>query len=128
MGKGLFAHGRSIIERGGLEPVFRKGNLITTYDAERITLSELKARYGNQTAPYALAGHGNGVHDAACHRGMGSLANDPRGTGRRSNARLVVGRNGGSLRATRSVFSGDEILVSYGREYWRGHDTMTAAA
>ena len=118
-GKGLFAHGRTEDEKNRTTPVFRTGNLIAQYDAEIISESILKMRYGNKTAPYGLKGYGRDKFlDAACHRGVGSLANDPRGSGQRANARLVVGKNGASLRATKALYSGDEILVSYGKEYW----------
>jgi len=70
-----------------------------------------------------------GVDAARTNTALGRWANDPRGgkdaRGRplRANARLVVDRRRrqGKLKASRTIQPGDEILVSYGRDYWRVH-------
>lgn len=43
--------------------------------------------------------------------------NDARNTGMRNNARLL---KSGRVIATRAVAPGDEILMPYGSDYWRG--------
>ena len=53
-------------------------------------------------------------------RDMGRWANDPRGSGRRANARFSYNARTGvaRLRAMRKLHKGEEVLVNYGREYW----------
>lgn len=123
-GKGLFAYGKDRKQREtGSPAVFKKNDVIAEYAGELISREELARRYNNVTAPYTLASAQKGKYiDAACKRGLGSLANDPRGTGLQANARLSVGRNGGNLKATKNIYHGQEILTSYGRDYWRNHD------
>ena len=70
-----------------------------------------------------------GVDAARTNTALGRWSNDPRGgkdaRGRRlrPNARLVVDRRNkqGKLKASRKIHPGDEIYVSYGRDYWRTH-------
>lgn len=105
--------------------VFEVNDLIAKYQSELISKEEHDQRYYKTHGPYVLdnrfsKGGGDVYYDAACVRGLGSIANDPRGTGFKANARLVVGKNGASLRALRSIFDGEEILASYGKGYWKG--------
>ena len=52
---------------------------------------------------------------SASNASAARFANDARGTDKRNNARY----RGFNIAATRTVRPGDEILVPYGREYWR---------
>jgi len=104
--------------------VFEKGDTVGVYDAEPVTNVELTRRYGNMTAPYGIESSARGwSFDAAGVRVAVSLANDPRGSGCRSNTRFTY-THPPRLVATRCIRHGQEILVSYGREYWRGHGKL----
>ena len=114
-GKGLFAQ---LPGRGeGRRLVFGPNAYICEYGGERITKTNLNARYGDYTAPYALFVRGpRGGHylNAACKRGVGAMANHAEAA--RANAKLSQARRG-ALVATKPIYNGDEILVDYGDEY-----------
>lgn len=110
-GKGLF-----VFKPGSVPDaiVFHQNDRITHYDGERIG-AEVHQRYpGDITAPYALM-----TENAACKRGVGSLANHaPAGNGPgHANARYSQYRGRGQLRATRDIRNGEEVLVNYGPQY-----------
>ena len=123
-GKGLYAWDKNA------PIVFRKDSKILPYNpSDMITWQQNDARYpGDLTAPYGSTRHDldlavpalNRVWDAACDRIATSLVNDPRGTGKRANAKFVDPTAGGPsyLRASRNIRHGQEILVSYGPNYW----------
>jgi len=64
-------------------------------------------------------------------RGGASFANDGRGP--RNNAKFVLqhdksqGRDRVFLKATRDIYDGEEVLVSYGRTYWQVHSTSPSS-
>lgn len=144
VGQGLFAAAPSsatVAIKTRKEPLFPSGELVVPYEpAELLSQAELDSRYDygpwNVTGPYALSFDAPGknqknIMDAACVRSAGSLVNDPRGRHAQSGKKLVPNvrfweskgrRHQGHvwLRATRPIYAGDEILVSYGPEYWRG--------
>ena len=110
-------------------PPVRKGQQLALYSGDWVTL-----RPGNDDdgvgGPYYLEITRTLAIDAArTNSGLGRWANDPRGSKdaagrpRRANARLVVDRRGrqGQLKASRLIRPGDEVLVSYGRAYWKVH-------
>lgn len=115
-GLGLFAWSKN----GGHDVVYKAGDTITTYDGERLTQAELDQRYGDDTAPYAF-GTGNGIIDAACKRGAGSVANGAR-HGVRPNARYASRMEGGvrivRVKATKTIKHGQEIVCDYRKDYW----------
>ena len=119
-GKGLFAEDPL---RGDREIIFRRGDFIIEYTGENINEEELHERYGEHTGPYAIEVRGRSnprgglFIDAAAERGVGSLINH-RGH-HAANSEFVVDyrRNQARLRAIRPIRNGDEIFVSYGREY-----------
>lgn len=121
------------------EPVFKRGQIITSgipghpslYDGEHTTREQLNARYdyidsqGRKcapTAPYAIEidGPNNRFLDAACQRGPLASANDPKVS--RGMARIAPNGemlSNGTLRILRDIPHGTEILVRYGRDYWK---------
>ena len=114
-GKGLFAMNK---QKEPNEIIFRQGDTIIPYSGEKkLTNQELSNRYGDYTAPYGVQYANNNNEDAACKRGVGSLAN--RNVGNLNNARLLPNRRNGSifLRATKNIRNNNEIFVPYGRQY-----------
>lgn len=129
VGKGLFARAK---DKGSREPVFRRGaTIISRYMGEHF-LSEdaLDSRYsdmrrGNPTVPYGMdVGSGNEyrVIDAACVRGLAAFANHSHDRRLRNAKFYHVPARGGkpptvALKATKHIYDGDQILVSYGSQY-----------
>lgn len=116
-GKGLFAWSPQT------PFVFDKDDIICEYDGEFISRSTLDNRYGEYTAPYAIAirtGNNPRYEDAALHRGIGSLANH--NTPQYVNAKFVIKKlqrknHSIYLKATRRILHGEEIFVDYGLDY-----------
>ena len=75
-GKGLFAMDPLTNDT---KKVFSKGERIVEYDGELMHHAELERRYGEYTAPYGVMISQNRdlYEDAALHRGVGSLCNQP---------------------------------------------------
>jgi hypothetical protein len=112
----------------GAKP-FRRGDRIVLYSGDWAHL--LPGDAGDHLGgPYFLQITRTLAVDAArTNTALGRWANAPHGAedaqGRplRPNAQLVLDRRSrqGSLRASATIQPGDEILVSYGRTYWRYH-------
>lgn len=119
-GKGLFAQStwRSPAH-GPRTLVFKKKDVIAEYLGEVIDEAELGRRYGTERAPYTIWVCDGTYVDAARLRSYAAMANDARGHGR-CNARFTHGSatRPPEIRATRDIYNGDEILVSYGDAYW----------
>ena len=117
-GKGLFAMSKNPNDNNAI--LFKTGDTIIEYDGEIITQQQLNNRYDSAThqytAPYGLKVQ-NRIEDAACRRGVGSIANH--GDSRHSNARFSRSNTGQPVKlfATKNIRNGDEILVNYGRSY-----------
>lgn len=132
-------HGLGVFAYDALEdgPVFESGKKITEYAGETLTGAEIDARYGgnDSTAPYAMlvyrpaARRGVDPHresisvDAACHRGVSSFVNEAR-RAQDVNCKYVTDRNRANPRnnkkvlvATKDIYHGEELLVSYGEAY-----------
>ena len=107
-GKGLFA-----------KRDYKKNEVIGQYTGERLTAKQLQDRYGYSTAPYALQ-VGSMIIDAACSRGIMSLANAKKQKAN-TNAKLVNKSTsaGVNVRATRKIKKGKEIFLHYGNDYWK---------
>jgi len=121
-GTGVFAHCPPL--RECKTPVFRPGYYIHPYSGENITDDEVLRRYGSLTAPYVLGtskayGHPDCV-DAARIRGIMAMVNHPP-KGKRPNVQFVGRRKDGgvNVEALRKIYHGEELYVSYGREYFR---------
>jgi hypothetical protein len=118
---------------------FEKDELVVPYIGEYISDDELDKRYGDDNAPYAIKLEGGQTLDAACTRGLGSYANDYRTNPKDSrknkaamNAELSDERStefgGVWVKAIKKIAPGQEVLVDYGKDYWRGrhppHQTL----
>jgi hypothetical protein len=113
-GKGLFAMDKSTVDKkerdGRQKAVFRQGQTIVAYGGEKITHQEKHARYRGHTAPYGLGT--THTEDAACKRGIGSIANHKPPSASNSN---FVFRNGRwVLVARKRILHGNEITATYG--------------
>jgi len=106
-------------------PLFTKNKYITAYGGRRTTPEKLSKWYDYKndngekietTAPYALTMNDGTIRDAACKRRAGAYVNDYRGSGKRPNAEL----KDDGVYALKNIYKGDEILVDYGSEYWKG--------
>jgi hypothetical protein len=111
-GKGLFAARE-----------FKKDSVIGVYAGEVLTLAQHSARHGankHDHGPYSIQ-VGNRVVDAACRRGLMSLANGSKSIAR-ANARFVdnIRPSGGiNVKATKRIRVGQEIIVYYGADYFK---------
>jgi hypothetical protein len=104
--------------------VFQTGDVIGEYKGEILTEAEAKVRYDENKrsrleefqAPYAVRVETTGqVIDALCQRNFVAYVNDARGTGMKRNTRYT---KDGFLEATKDIYQGEELLTSYGSEYW----------
>jgi hypothetical protein len=120
-GNGLF------VAKGRRSQPFRKGERIVLYTGDWVHLLP-DAAGDAQGGPYYLQLNRQLAVDAArTNTALGRWANAPRGgrdaNGRpvRPNAKLVAdpSKRQGAVRALRNIAPGEEILVSYGRNYWR---------
>src|SRR5690348_12399308 len=86
----------------------------------------MKEPRGQGTRVYCLAISSTVFIDSALSRGVGASANASR-AGIKPNAKFVTDARSGSARivATRRVRAGDEIFVSYGRNYWLGAESSS---
>ena len=118
-GKGLFAYNN---KRPNDAILFKPNDKIVDYLGDRIDNDELNARYGNDTAPYALKINNNLYIDPATRRGIGSLANKPDANNpnpslKQANAKFSIHNRNASLKATKNIRNNQEILTSYGNNY-----------
>lgn len=135
-GNGLFADEPGKLQSRG-DIVFRRGDLITKYDGQKMTKAEVDERYGADdavTGPYVVRVPIQGMRtvkrgkrrvqepyrvgwsylDGATERGVGNLANMAMNR-RDNNAELK--KEDASLEATKDIRQGDEIFVDYGDDY-----------
>jgi hypothetical protein len=116
-GRGLFAAGHSGLPKGHRIP----------YTGDEILLSS-----SDQGGPYVLqTKQGAGIDAARRNCGLGRWVNDPRGAvdengrARQANCEFVLytppggGQRIAAVRTLRPILSGEELLVRYGRDYWR---------
>jgi hypothetical protein len=129
-GKGLFAYLGKRSTPNDL--VFHTGDEIIIYDGRVVNSRRIHDTYREYTAPYAVRIYGSqNMKDAACLRGIGSIANTHRNPDLR-NARLVTKvtprtlRRSVVLEATRDIYHGEEIINDYGHEYNLPEDENTS--
>ena len=114
-GKGLFA-----------ARLFKKNEVIGRYAGEVLTAAEHNRRYGssdNDHGPYSVQARNSGgrIVDASCRRGIMSMANGTR-TRSQANARFVDNLRPDNtivVKATKRIPAGAEILVHYGKDYFK---------
>lgn len=101
------------------EVVFEKNKWIVAYIGDKMTKTELDARYPqDNTAPYAV-GRKTDVWDGGCTRGVANFANDARNDANNNAFFDWAGRGRTMvLVATKDIKNGDEILADYGKAYW----------
>jgi SET domain-containing protein len=108
-GKGLFA-----------KMDFKKGDRITEYAGRRRKWKDVKGEDGYNT--YLLRLNRTTAIDARTSKAPGRFANDAAGfvrvNGLSNNAEYLTYGNKCFIEATRKIKKGEEILVSYGREFW----------
>lgn len=120
--------------------VFRKGQEVDTYSGERMSKRDLDARYveddvvarytvsadsevksyrGKRTSKKWRSDHGTSI-DALCASTAASYANDPMvpGDQRSDDANVTIRGSEFAFKATRDIRHGEEIMFSYGNEYW----------
>ena len=91
---------------------------VATYKGEPMTRAQVAQRYGERTAEYVYCRNKKKCRDARkSNAGVARFANDARGTSKRNNTKF----SGFSLRAKQKIPAGAELLLSYGRAYWRKH-------
>jgi len=96
--------------------VFKKGDTIGTYKGEEVKYEQLNERYGeHRTAPYAVKNRGKYI-DSLCERNFVGYVNSAYRSGLQNNTRLTQGLK---LVALRNIYPGEELLWSYGADYWR---------
>lgn len=96
---------------------FHAGDFIIPYGGELINNRELRERYGDHTAPYALQLSGKYCQDAAIVRSAGAFSNHFQGLAASPNARFEKLDGAMWLRAILPIAKGDAILTDYGPEY-----------
>ena len=97
---------------------FKKGEFISDYIGEELTQQNKDNRYGNtqqDIAPYAIKVSKNKIIDCACTRSIGSYANHKKGN---INASISVYMGKAEIKASKNIKDGQEIFISYGRDYW----------
>ena len=110
-GKGLFAVASPVDYN---RVIFKPGDIIIKYGGEVFSRREMEKRYGDKTAIYTVATHGDNVIDAACARGVAAHANH---SATNPNAILSLRRTGVYLVARRAIRNNQEIFCDYGDEY-----------
>jgi len=122
-GKGLFAKGKTRsppANRIDRDILFKKGQRICPYTGDWMHIAA--GQQDSAGGTYALEiRHDLAIDAARTNAAMGRWANDAHGSSHTNNAKLVWSgaHRMASLIATRPIRDGDEILVSYGRSYWR---------
>jgi SET domain-containing protein len=98
-----------------------KGSLVVEYKGRVTTWKDVDHKEGTNGYIYFI--RRNHVIDAGNYRkALGRYANDSLGLkripGTRNNAEYLEDGDKVFIRATRDIYPGTEILVSYGKEYW----------
>jgi SET domain-containing protein len=98
-----------------------KGKRIVEYKGRLVKWKDVK--YEDATNGYLLYITSQAVIDARPSKTFGRYANDARGFARikglQNNAEYVTEGTRCFIEATRNIKAGDEILVSYGKDYWK---------
>lgn len=121
LGQGLFASNGDSYSN---DIVFRPDDYIISYvGGDELTEAQVEARYGvNNSGPYAMRVGDGSYQDCAIRRCAASLINSNRGTSTRSNCEFVdhTDDDGNAeilVICTRNIRNGQQLFISYGREY-----------
>lgn len=120
----------STIPNSGLglftETDIKKGELVTEYEGDILTMKEVRERYGDriQTAPYLYFVSYKKCVDALYNiESFARYANDANGfvapEGTKNNSEFTNIRGVPYIKATKNIKAGSEILVDYGGDYWK---------
>lgn len=118
-GKGVFATNGT----NNHNQVFHSHQTILDYDGAFFDEAYIDAHYGDNTAPYGVKIQQNRFEDAALHRGIGSLLNQPNN---RQQINAEMFRSPGTkdkpyphirIRAIRPIYNRDELYLDYGNDY-----------
>ena len=104
---------------------FKKNHKIANYTGENLSRAAIESRYHGSTRGEYVLCDGNTANTPNSHCVDGKttninaarFANDARGTNKRSNARFL--QRGFGIKASQNIPADREVLVSYGRDYWR---------
>jgi len=112
-GKGLYAFNKT---KPNNAVIFKKDEIICQYNGELLDDDERYDRYENYNSPYAVDVYNNQCIDAACKRGIGSMANTKPN---HNNATFSVNARTktANIKATKNIRNGEEIYLSYGRSF-----------
>jgi hypothetical protein len=109
-GKGLYANRD-----------FAKGEVVAHYTGDIVPESYDDVDTGSHQSRYLLSLTRSTLIDAArTNTAPGRMVNDPRGSGKKQNVSFCCDQRNKTvtLKATRAIKKGAELLVSYGRAYW----------
>ena len=107
--------------------IFRKGDRIVEYKGRRQPWKEVKAEDGHNGYLLRLS-RNLAINALPYKKAFGRFANDASGLGKtvglRNNAEYLIYGDRCFIEATRTINKGDEILVSYGKEFWMLQKTL----
>ena len=128
---GLFAFSRNVEEFPRdpemEKPIFKKNQKIVRYEGEKLTKTELSERYdktvdGEVTeglGEYVLEYEHNKFIDASRIRCYTAYINDPNGLVKIPEKANVKFSRKCWIKALRDIYNGEELLISYGNNYWK---------
>jgi SET domain-containing protein len=103
-----------------------KDEIVSTYQGEIITNKEAKIRAEAGDDQYFIDISPARILDSKPVEGFAKYANDAKGKeshGIKNNTKIAFkSRKQVCLIATRNIKAGEEILCSYGKEYWAKHN------
>jgi uncharacterized protein len=120
-GKGLFARDKQ--KKDSSSKIFEKDENIEEYTGKLLSKKKLDEKYGDDLAPYAVMAKKDLFIDAIKKKSsVARYANDCHNSGKKCNARFSVSHRNQKtkvfIKADKKIKHGEEILVSYGDEYW----------
>ena len=108
------------------ETDIKKGELITEYEGDILTMKEVRERYGDRihTAPsLSFVSYKKCVDALYNMEAFARYANDANGfitpDGMKNNSEFTNIRGVPYIKATKNIKAGSEILVDYGGDYWK---------
>lgn len=128
----MFKLKKSTLPKAGLglftEVPFKKGDKIVEYEGDQYTWAECLKRAEEGKANYVFYITAKKCVDAYdCPNALARYANDAKGLSRvkgiNNNAQYEVIKGKPYIVATKRIKPGEEILVSYGKDYWKHHET-----